>query len=96
VKVVSKLADIEFQVGTVRREGNELVVANPPGHGIATQVYVRPSDVLEVLKAVLLSRAGLVFVLAFPLFWWRARKESRNSTSNRAGPGGNASLNKPW
>jgi hypothetical protein len=57
---------------------------------------VRPSDVLEVLKAVLLSRAGLVFVLAFPLFWWRARKESRNSTSNRDGPGGNASINKPW
>jgi hypothetical protein len=75
MKVVSALATVDFRVGSTARERNCLVVSSKAGEGIATQVYVRPQDVLELLGAVCRSSAGLGFILLFPLYWWRARRE---------------------
>jgi len=75
MKVVSALAAVDFQVGSVTRERNALVISSRPGEGIPTQVYVRPQDVLELLKALVRSRRGLGFACLFPLYWWRARRE---------------------
>jgi hypothetical protein len=75
MKVVNALAAIEFRVGSITRESNSLVVASRAGQGVPTQVYVRPQDVLQILKAVFMSRAALGFLLLFPLYWWRARRE---------------------
>jgi hypothetical protein len=88
MKVVSALAVIEFRVGAVTRARNSLVVASRAGQGIPTEVYVRPQDALEMLKAVFLSRAGLGFLLLFPLYWWRARREPAIADHHAA--------NNPW
>ncbi len=75
MKVVSPLATVDFRVGSIVRERNALVVSSRSGDSIPTQVYVRPQDVLEMLKALCRSRTGLGFVFLFPLYWWRARRE---------------------
>jgi hypothetical protein len=75
MKVVSPLATVDFRVGSILRERNALVVSSRSGDSIPTQVYLRPQDVLEMLKALCRSRTALGFVCLFPLYWWRARRE---------------------
>jgi hypothetical protein len=88
VKVVSALATVDFRVGTVVRDGNALLVSSKTGEGIPTQVYVRPQDALELLKAVCRSGSGLGFILLFPLYWWRGRREPKIAPHHAA--------NDPW
>lgn len=88
MKVVSPLATVDFRVGRVTRERNALVVSSRTGDSIPTQVYVRPQDVLELLRALCGSRAGLGFFCLFPLYWWRARREPVVSAHRAA--------NNPW
>jgi hypothetical protein len=87
MKVVSALATVDFRVGSIARERNALIVTSVPG-GIPTQVHVRPQDVLELLAALFRSRGGLGFLLLFPLYWWRARREPVVSAHRAA--------NNPW
>jgi hypothetical protein len=75
-------------VGRVTRERNALVVSSRTGDSIPTQVYLRPQDVLELLRALCRSRAGLAFICLFPLYWWRARHEPVISAHRAA--------NNPW
>ena len=88
MKVVSPLATVDFRVGSVARERNALVVFSRMGDSIPTQVYVRPLDVLQFLKALCVSRGGLGFICLFPLYWWRARREPMISAHRAA--------NNPW
>ena len=88
MKVVSALAAVDFRVGSVARERNALVVSSRTGDSIPTQVYVRPQDVLELLKALCRSRGGIGFICLFPLYWWRARREPVVSAHRDA--------NNPW
>lgn len=88
MKVVSGLATVDFRVGSAVRERNALVLASRPGEGIPTQVYVRPQDVIELIKAVCRSRGGLGFLCLFPLYWWRARREPVVASHRAA--------NNPW
>jgi hypothetical protein len=38
-----------------------------------SRVYVSPEDVTEFLKKFLVSPSAIVFVFAFPYFWFRYR-----------------------
>ncbi len=87
MKVVSQLANLDFQVGDIRREGNRLVVTSAEGKGIPTTVYIRPSDTLQVVKAVFRSASALGYVLLFPLYWYRDRHVKVEEKGN---------INNPW
>ena len=68
MKVTSALADVEFTVHSITREGPFLVVRDEErGAGLPTVVYVNPADIVAALKALLKSpRAlGLVLTAAF-------------------------------
>jgi hypothetical protein len=88
MKVVSALATVDFRIGSITRAGNALVVSSRAGDSIPTEVYVRPQDILELLKALCRSRGGLGFICLFPLYWWRARREPVVSPHRAA--------NNPW
>jgi hypothetical protein len=68
VKVTSALADVDFTVHSITREGPFLVVRDEErGVGLPTVVYVNPADIVAGLKALLKNpRAlGLVLTAAF-------------------------------
>ena len=66
MRVISKLAQIDFKFGRVEREGNVLVVESDPDSKMKTTVYLSPQDVVEYLKRVLLKpfSAPLLYRLA--------------------------------
>ena len=54
MKVTSALADVDFTVHSISREGSFLVVRDQErGTGLPTVVYVSPTDIVAGLKALL-------------------------------------------
>jgi len=66
VKVVSGIADVDFEVGSIAREGDQLVIRTAEGAGLPSVVYVGARDVVAALKALCASPAALAFVLTAP------------------------------
>lgn len=80
MRVRSKLADVDFQFGEVKRDGDLLIINSHPDSRMKSRVYVSPDDVTAFLKKFLVSPTAIVFVFAFPYFWWRHRKAQRSNT----------------
>ena len=82
MRVKSKLADVDFQCGLIKREGHHLVITSHKSQAMKTVVYVSPGDALTFMVSILTSPSAILFILAFPYFWWRAYQESRSSAQN--------------
>ena len=65
MRVRSQLADVDLEVGRIRREDTVLIVSSAEGIGIPTQVDIHPRDAVQILKAVLCSPGALSFLLLF-------------------------------
>ncbi len=84
MRVLSKLAQIDFQFGPVSRAENLLVIESDPESKMPSTVYVSPQDVVEFLKRLLVSPKALLFIVGLPYFlyrWNRSDKRIRRSTA---------------
>lgn len=90
MRVISKLAQIDFQFGQVTRDGNLLVIESHDDSKMPSTVYVSPQDVIEFLKRFLKSPRAILFVLGMPYFWYRWRKHGQGGAS------GNRKEKKAW
>ena len=77
MRVRSKLADVDFQFGDVKRDGDLLIINSHAESRMKSRVYVSPEDVTEFLKKFLVSPSAIVFVLALPFFWFRFRRTQK-------------------
>ena len=77
MKVRSKLADIDFQFGEVRRDGSLLVIASHADSKMKSTVYVSPQDVVEFLKRFLISPGAILFLLGLPYFHYLGLRSGR-------------------
>ena len=82
MRVISTLAQIDFQFGTVTRDGNVLVIESPADATMRSRVYVSPQDVIEFLKRLVLSPRAIVFVLGMPFFWYRWRRHGADGKTS--------------
>ena len=94
MRVTSPLADIDFQVGEISRQGDSLVVSSGPGSTIDTQIHVSPADARASLGRILLSGAAWAFLLGLlvPARRTRASGSDEKWRARRQGTG----VNKPW
>lgn len=93
MRVVSSLADIDFNVGAIRREGDNLVIESSADSTLETTVTITPRDARQALKRLLGAGAVWGFLPAIlsggggkpaaPEDHWAERRK-------RTG------LNKPW
>jgi len=91
VRVISGIADVDFHVGKVAREGDRLVVRSREGRGIPTAVHVSADDVVDAAKAVLSSPRALLFVVSAP---FRRRRTGEIEASLRSAA--EDDINNPW
>lgn len=63
MRVTSGIADVDFNVHSISRQGPFVVIKDREGNGPATVVYVSAGDVVAALKALLASPGALGFVL---------------------------------
>ena len=83
MKVKSRLADVDFLFGEVERKGNMLVITSHPSQTMKSKVYVSPGDVLSFLGRLFRSPSALLFVIGFPVFYFRARAEAKAPRNRR-------------
>ena len=95
MKVVSELADIEFQVGAIARQGDELIIESTPDSTLSARVVISPPDAATTLGRLLCSPSAWGFLLRLPLALLRSRQDTprnRDWEERRRSTG----LNKPW
>ena len=95
MKVVSELADIEFQVGPITRQGDELIIESTADSTLAARVFVSPKDARAAIRRLLASPSAWGFLLRLPFTLPRARQDNRDHRAweeRRRSVG----LNKPW
>lgn len=83
MRVISKLAQIDFQFGRVGRDGNVLVIESDPNAKMPSTVYVSPQDVVEFLKRFLVSPRAILFVLGLPIFLYQWKKRGRTGVARK-------------
>ena len=95
MKVASELADIEFQVGAIVRQGDELIIESTPDSTLAARVFISPKDARAAIRRLLASRSAWGFLLRLPFALPRA---GQGNTSHGAWEERRRSvgLNKPW
>lgn len=84
MRVVSKLAQIDFKFGDIERRGNLLVIGSHPDSRMRSTVHVSPEDIVEALKRLLANPSSLLFFLGLPLFLYRWRRSGRDTGENEA------------
>jgi hypothetical protein len=89
VKVTSGLADIDFNVDSIARQGSYLVVRDKEAAGLSTVVYVSTQDLVAGLKALVANPAALRLVLSAPF----RRKPAAAHVESRVA---RDRVNNPW
>ena len=89
MEVRSKLADMSVQIGAVRRDGADLVLASSSDSSIDAEIRVSAREALVILGRVLCSRGGLAFLLLLPVLALRG-------VTRRRGADQITNINKPW
>ena len=83
MRVLSKLAQIDFQFGRITRQENLLVIESHPDSKMPSTVFVSPQDVVEALKRIIVSPGAILFVLALPLFLYRWNRSDKSIRQGR-------------
>ena len=96
MKVRSPLADMEIGIGSVSRNGNDLVLRSHSGSSIDTEITVSAGEVLRTIGLVLSRPAGLAFVLGLPFFWLREKFSGTTPRAISAAAQRPVDINKPW
>lgn len=94
MRVISSLADIDFNVGRVRREGGNLIVESSPDSTLATTVTITPRDALKAVKAFLVSGATWAFLASLP--FGGGSKDNGSGEERWAERRQRIGINKPW
>jgi len=89
MRVKSDLADLQIELGGIRREGDELVVDSAPESSIDARIRVDASEACGILGKILRSGAVWGFLLRLP---FARRIKAARSRRKRvpAAPGTNA------
>lgn len=75
MRVISQLADMDLEIGSITRAGDRIIVQTAPGAGVETRIEIEPRDAARILGLALRNPRIIAYVAALPLLCRRARKE---------------------
>jgi hypothetical protein len=85
VRVVTKLARMEFTIGGLKPEGDDLVITSGGDERtMKVKAHIEPDDVIAFLR-VALRPAVIGYLFRLPLILWR-RRAAQSSASSSATP----------
>ena len=68
MQVITKLVKMELEVGSIRRDGDLIVISSDPTQSMPAKVYMTPKDVAGMIKASL-NLSVISYVLLFPFLY---------------------------
>ena len=96
MKVRSGLADLDIGIGSIRRDGGNLILRSSAASSVDTEIVVSATEVIRTIGIVLSSPSGWAFVLGLPWFWLRQAFAGAGTTAMQAKSPRPADINKPW
>ncbi|MCA8896704.1 MAG: hypothetical protein KDA48_15715 [Amphiplicatus sp.] len=94
MRVQSSLADIDFVIGEMRREGDNLILTSDPSSSLEATVRMKPSDAARMLKAFFKSPTAIGYALSLPFLWLGGKSETKSAAAAPKHPFDE--LNRPW
>jgi hypothetical protein len=82
MKVRSKLADVDFQIGEFEYKKDHLIVNSAESQSMKTRVYVSPEDIVSALGQILRKPMVWLYLLGFPYFLVRYRRRHAQKQNN--------------
>ena len=73
MKVVTKLVKMDFEVGSIKRDGDRIVISSDPAQSMPAEVYMTPKDVAGMIKASL-NFSVISYAFLFPFLYLRHLK----------------------
>ncbi len=96
MRVVSSLADIDFGIGRVFRQGKNLVIESDKNSTLETTVTITPRDALASLGAMVTSPSVWWFIITLPISLFSRSTTQKNDDENWQERRKRIELNKPW
>lgn len=94
MRVSSALAELDFHIGHIARDGRGLIVESRADAALPTAVHVDRDDVVNGMKALLRSPRALAFVLTAA---FRRRAPGAHGTAPAAAArSAGQDINNPW
>ena len=86
MKVVSKLANVDFSFGHVEYKRDHLILHSHPDQTLQSKVYVSPDDILSALGRMFYNPRVCLYFLTFPvhLIRYRLRKAAKENGADSA------------
>ena len=95
MRVKSPLADIDFVIGAMRRDGHHLVFESDAASSLEATVRMDAGDAASMLKAFFSSPSAIGFAASLPYLWLRGEKKEKSALGESNDHPFDA-LNKPW
>lgn len=73
MQVISKLIKMEFRIGSVERDGDQLVIISDPRQPLRSKVYLSADDVASVIRAAF-TWPVITFLAKFPFLYFKSRR----------------------
>ena len=81
MRVKSPLADIDFIIGAMRRDGDDLIFESDATSSLEASVRMGPRDAWLMIKAFFKSPSAIGFALSLPFLWIRVK--DRNAAEKK-------------
>ena len=78
MKVRSKLADVEFQIGEFEYKKDHLIIHSAKAQAMKTKVYVSPDDIVTAFVQMLRKPMVWLYLVGLPFFLLRYRRRHAN------------------
>ncbi|MEK7266553.1 MAG: hypothetical protein AAB227_10690 [Pseudomonadota bacterium] len=91
MRVLSPLAEIDFVIGKLVREGDMLIIKGDPKSSLEAEVRLTPRDAAHLLASFVFNPTAIAYFFSLPFLFGR-RKVAREITVTNDFK----RLNKPW
>lgn len=96
MRIESPLADIDFTIGSMKRQGNTLVFKSGEPSSLDSTVHMTPADAGTMLRAFFKSPSAIGFALSLPFLWIFAANKTRADHPGDKTLHPFDHMNKPW
>lgn len=96
MRVESPLADIDFVIGAMRRDGDHLVFDSGEQSSLEATVRMDSGDAWKMAVAFFKSPSAIGFALSLPFLWLRGKKSDASAKENHEDRHPFDALNDPW